>query len=203
MKIAIFGGSFNPIHLGHTKIVQYLCENFNFDKILIIPAGIPSHKQSYCVSGIDRYNMCSLAFASFPKVEVSKIEIDSKKICYTIDTLMKLKNIYKDATFYEIIGQDSANSFHTWKDFEKVLKESRIIVFRREGQENYPFSQIYREFMILKTPYFQYSSTEIRSYLKKNLKKESLKKLSEMLPKEVLNYILERNLYNFTEGEQR
>ncbi|MGL4402866.1 MAG: nicotinate (nicotinamide) nucleotide adenylyltransferase [Fusobacteriaceae bacterium] len=201
MKIAIFGGSFNPIHLGHIKMVQYLCENFNFDKIIVIPAGIPSHKESYSISGSDRYNMCSLAFASFPKVEISRIEIDSKKICYTIDTLMKLKNIYKNAVFYEIIGEDSANSFHSWKDFGKVLKESRIIVFKREGQENHIFSGIKSEFIFLKTPYFQYSSTEIRSYLKKKLRRGNLKKLNEMLPEKVLNYIFERDLYNFTEGD--
>lgn len=201
MKIAIFGGSFNPIHLGHVKMVQYLCENFDFDKILIIPAGIPSHKESYSVSGVERYNMCKLAFESLPRVEVSSIEIDSQKTCYTIDTLMKLKSIYKNAAFYEIIGEDSANSFHTWKDFEMVLKESQIIVFRREGQKSIFTQDKENPFTFLQAPYFQYSSTQIRDYLEKNTKKDSLKKLKEMLPEKVLNYILERDLYGATEGE--
>lgn len=195
MKIAIFGGSFNPVHLGHVKMVQYLCENFDFDKILVIPAGIPSHKNRYSISGEDRYNMCKLAFENFEKVQVNSVEIDSKKTCYTIDTLMELKNIYKDGIFYEVIGEDSANSFDTWKNFEKILRESQIIVFKRDRDENTSNSNFKNRFTILQAPYFKYSSTKIREYLQKTDERDNFKKLKKMLPEKVLKYILENNLY--------
>ncbi|MGL5964107.1 MAG: nicotinate (nicotinamide) nucleotide adenylyltransferase [Fusobacteriaceae bacterium] len=202
MKIAVFGGSFNPIHLGHVKMVEYLCENFDFDKIIVIPAGIPAHKNGYSVSGIDRYNMCKLAFTSFSKVEVSSIEIETTGVCYTVDTLMSLKSRYRDADFYEVIGEDSANYFDTWKDFEKILRESRVIVFRRESEEEYRLPNRKNSFLYLETPYFQYSSTEIRYYLEKKSLEDNLKKLKEMLPQKTLDYIFEKNLYGNIEGEK-
>lgn len=197
MRIAVFGGSFNPVHLGHVKMVRYLCENLNFEKIIVIPAGIPAHKESYSVSGNERYHMCRLAFEDFPKVEISRIEIDSPKICYTIDTLMKLKILYKDAIFYEIIGEDSANSFHTWKDFEKLLQESQVMVFRRTGEKG----DLDKRFMILEAPYFPYSSTEVRNYLGKKFRSGNLEQLKKMLPERVLSYIFKKKLYNTAEGE--
>lgn len=201
MKIAVFGGSFNPIHQGHMKMVQYLSENFDFDKILVIPAGIPSHKESYSVSARDRYNMCIIAFSQFSKVEVSDIETGFEEVCYTIDTLMKLKKIYPSGDFYEIIGEDSADNFHQWKGYKKILKESRVMVFKREKQEKIEKS-VDGEFIFLQTPYFPYSSTQIRKYLRKIDEVENLKKLKEMLPEEVLKYILEKNLYIATKGGQ-
>lgn len=201
MKIAVFGGSFNPVHNGHVKIIQYLSENLDFDKILVIPAGIPSHKESYSVSERDRYNMCTLAFSQFSKVEISNIEIGLQEVCYTIDTLMKLKKAYPNGDFYEIIGQDSADSFHLWKGYKEILEESQVIVFRRE-QEKKLKNSIDGEFIFLKTPYFPYSSTQIREYLERIDRIESLKKLKEMLPEEVLKYILEKNLYVTTKGGQ-
>lgn len=200
MKIAVFGGSFNPIHKGHVKMVQYLCENFDFDKILVIPAGIPSHKESYSVSERDRYNMCKIAFASFSKVEVSNIETDSGEVCYTIDTLMKLKKKNPTGIFYEIIGEDSADTFHFWKGYKEILRESQVIVFKREKQEKNKIDSTNRGFIFLQTPYFPYSSTEIRRYLEKIEKRENLNKLKDMLPKEVLKYILEKKIYITTRG---
>lgn len=200
MKIGIFGGSFNPIHKGHIKIVEFVLKKLNLDKIIIIPLGIPALKKIEFEDKIHRYNMCNLAFEDLiksNKIEVSKIELDDDTISYTYDTLLKIKNKYPNDKIYEIIGEDSAMRLYEWKNYKDILKEAQIVVINRYEKNILNISendkmkiQEYKDKLIyIDTPYLKYSSTEIRDRLKKH------KKISSMVNKKIEEYIYSNKLY--------
>ena len=170
MKIAIYGGSFNPMHIGHEKIVDYVLKNLDMDKIIIIPVGIPSHRENNLEESDTRLKICREIFKSNEKVEVSDIEIKAEGKSYSYDTLLKLIEIYgKDNEFFEIIGEDSLKNLKTWKNYKELLNLCKFIVFRRKDDKN---TEIDSEFLnnkniiILENEYYNISSTEIRNKVK-------------------------------------
>ncbi len=170
MKIAIYGGSFNPMHRGHEQIVEYILKNLDMDKIIIVPVGIPSHRENNLEQSDTRLKICREIFKDNSKIEVSDIEIKSNGKSYTYDTLIKLIEVYgKNNEFFEIIGEDSLKNFKTWKNYKELLKICKLIVFRRNDDED---KEIDKEFfknsniIILKNEYYNYSSTEIREKVK-------------------------------------
>lgn len=170
MRIAIYGGSFNPMHRGHEQIVEYILKNLNMDKIIIVPVGIPSHRENNLEQSDTRLKICREIFKDNSKIEVSDIEIKSDGKSYTYDTLIKLIEVYgKNNEFFEIIGEDSLKNFKTWKNYKELLKICKLIVFRRNDDED---KEIDKEFLknsniiILKNEYYNYSSTEIREKVK-------------------------------------
>lgn len=190
MKIGIFGGSFNPIHLGHVKMIEIALEKLKLDKIIVVPVGVPSHRENNLVSSRDRLNMCSLALKNISQAELSSLEIDDEEINYTYDTLLKIKEHYPNSELYEIIGEDSANYFHLWKNYREILKMCKVVVFKRK--ESFHKKNLNKEEMLyIEAPYFDYSSTEIREKIKEK------KNLEKFLPKEVIEYIKEKSLYSW------
>ena len=170
MKIAIYGGSFNPMHRGHEQIVEYILKNLDMDKIIIVPVGIPSHRENNLEQSDTRLKICREIFKDNSKIEVSDIEIKSDGKSYTCDTLIKLIEVYgKNNEFFEIIGEDSLKNFKTWKNYKELLKICKLVVFRRNDDED---KEIDKEFLknsniiILKNEYYNYSSTEIREKVK-------------------------------------
>lgn len=170
MRIAIYGGSFNPMHRGHEQIVEYILKNLDMDKIIIVPVGIPSHRENNLEQSNTRLKICREIFKDNSKIEVSDIEIKSDGKSYTYDTLIKLIEVYgKNNEFFEIIGEDSLKNFKTWKNYKELLKICKLIVFRRNDDED---KEIDKEFLenpniiILKNEYYNYSSTEIREKVK-------------------------------------
>ena len=196
MKIAIYGGAFNPIHNGHINLALSMHEIYKFDKILIIPTGKPVHKSdSEFASNFDRLNMCKIALSDNPVFEVSDIELRSKEKSYTYNTVQKLKRKFKDAEFYLIIGGDMLEIFDTWYEYIKLSKEVKVICAAR--QENYDVLKkkqlelfsVGCETIVREIPIFEVSSSEIRRKLK------SHQTVTELLPKSVYTYIKERKLY--------
>lgn len=170
MKIAVYGGSFNPMHIGHEKIVDYVLKNLDMDKIIIIPVGIPSHRENNLEQSKTRLKICKEIFKNNEKVEVSDIEIKAEGKSYSYDTLLKLIEIYgKDNEFFEIIGEDSLKNLKTWKNYKELLNLCKFIVFRRKDDKN---TEIDSEFLnnkniiILENEYYNISSTEIRNKVK-------------------------------------
>lgn len=187
MRIGIFGGSFNPIHNAHILIAKYVLEKMKLDKIIIVPVGIPSHKNIKMASSDIRLKMCQEAFKNDNNIIISDIEIKAQEISYTIDTLKKIISLYgEDNEFYEIIGEDSANNLTTWKDYEEILKLSKIIVFRRF---NYSHILTHKNIIYLDTPVFKISSTMIREKIKHG------EDVSNIIPNPVLTIIQNNNLY--------
>lgn len=188
MKIAIYGGSFNPMHVGHEKIVEYVLKNLNMDKIIIIPVGIPSHRENNLEQSDTRLKICKEIFKNNKKVEISDIEIKNKGKSYTYDTLLKLIEIYgKDNKFFEIIGEDSLKNLKTWKNYKELLDLCKFIVFRRKDDKNIKIDNEFlnnKNIIILENEYYNISSTEIRNKVKNKedisgLVNEKVKKLIE------------------------
>lgn len=133
-KIGLFGGTFNPIHLGHLRAAEFVQEKFSLDQVLFIPSFIPPHKDSTEVaSPSHRLKMIELAVAPFSRFVASSIEIDAKGKSYSIVTLNKIKKHYPQAQIFFILGIDAFLEIDTWKDYEKVLEKCFFIVISRPG----------------------------------------------------------------------
>ena len=193
MRIAIYGGSFNPMHIGHEKIVDYVLNNLNMDKIIIIPVGIPSHRENNLEESDTRLKICKEIFKGNKKIEVSDIEIKSEGKSYTYDTLLKLIDLYgENNEFFEIIGEDSLKSLKTWKNYEELLKICKFIVFRRKDDKNIQIDEEFlnnKNIIILENEYYDISSTEIRNMVKNNEDISAFvnKKVKKLIEKEYLD----------------
>lgn len=193
MRIAIYGGSFNPMHIGHEKIVDYVLNNLNMDKIIIIPVGIPSHRENNLEQSDTRLKICKEIFKGNKKIEVSDIEIKSEGKSYTYDTLLKLMGLYgENNEFFEIIGEDSLKSLKTWKNYEELLKICKFIVFRRKDDKNIQIDEEFlnnKNIIILENEYYDISSTEIRNMVKNNEDISAFvnKKVKKLIEKEYLD----------------
>ena len=192
MKIAIMGGTFNPIHFAHLMSAEQVRDGLNYDKILFVPAARPPHKsQPDMVSAEHRYQMVRLATAQNPHFDVSRIELDRNGPSYTIQTIKLLRQTLKEITELAwIIGADSLIEYKIWKDFDDVLKLCTLVVTTRP---NYDLEQvpleIRNQITIFKITGSDISATEIRNRIRK---KHSVRYL---IPEDVVNYINEHHLY--------
>lgn len=186
-RIGIYGGSFNPVHVGHVEIIKYVIKEMKLDRLIIIPVGCPSHKEGdLLLDGEKRIELLRVACMNIDRVELSDIEVKSKGVSYTYDTLLNLKKKYKDAIFYEIIGEDSADYLHEWKDYDKMVKECKFVVLKRKG---YNYKPDHENIILLESPLYKYSSTDIRELIKKDMD------IIDMVPEKVLEIISEEKLY--------
>jgi nicotinate-nucleotide adenylyltransferase len=133
MKIGLFGGTFNPPHLGHLRSVEEVRAQFQLDKIVFIPAGYPPHKSEENVaSAEDRYEMLRLTLEDNPHFEISDIEMENTKPSYTIDTLRKILKIYPQNEFFFIVGLEVFQEISTWKDYKKLFPLTHFIVMIKD-----------------------------------------------------------------------
>ena len=196
-KVGVYGGSFNPVHLGHIGIVKEFIEYLKLDKLLIIPTNIPPHKSNnHMVNAKHRLNMCKIAYKDFEKVEISDIEIKRVGKSYTIDTLRDLKKTYKESKLFLIIGADMFMSFEEWREYKSIINLATICTVPRDDtnyQELLSYSENLKSdnshFIFLKKPIMQVSSTEIRNLLSSNLS------ISHLTGEEVERYIKNNALY--------
>lgn len=136
--VAVFGGTFNPVHNGHVEMANAVCALPYVEKLVIIPTYKPPHKTSNdLASGEHRMNMCRLAFAELEKAEVSDIEQKRGGSSYTYDTLMELKKTYNSLAL--VCGGDMITSFSSWYRSKDILKMATLIAFRRVGVDNSQF----------------------------------------------------------------
>ena len=135
-KIAMFGGSFNPIHNTHINLAQAFIKKLKLDKLLLIPAACPPHKSdSEIVSAEHRLNMCRLACEEIKKIEVSDIEIKRDGRSYTVDTLRILKEQYPDSELYLIMGADMFMTLLEWKEPETIFSLATICTAPRNDAD--------------------------------------------------------------------
>ena len=135
-KVGLFGGSFNPIHLGHLKAAEELIELISLDKIIFIPTFIhPQRKSNNNISIEDRLRILELSIEKYPNFEISKIEIERKGPSYTVDTLREYKNKNPKIELYFILGNELFASIDTWKDYRKLFQHSNFLVITRPGEQ--------------------------------------------------------------------
>lgn len=192
MKVCLFGGTFDPPHIGHLLIAQTVCEAENFDKVLFIPTHEPPHKKVKTSIG-DRLNMLHIAVDGNPNFEISDVEIDRGGVSYTIDTLEMIKKDNqnsKNELFY-LIGSDSLLEFHKWKEPRKILDECQVVVAIRPGfrPSDIP-AWILHRIQFANIPRFEISSTNIRHRWVED------KTIRYMVTLPVWDYINEHKLYS-------
>lgn len=209
-KIGILGGTFNPIHIAHLIMAEYALEELNLDRILFMPSGNPPHKdKNLIISNDDRKAMIELAINSNEKFIFSDIELNRSGKIYTVDTLRILKETNPDNEYYFIMGEDSLLYFDKWKEPENIVKLANIVVARRNSGSSSNYDKSYlndmdkkllekkaflekeynADIFFLTMPNIDISSTVIRDRIKSD------KSINYLVPKEVLNYIKEKNLY--------
>lgn len=194
-NIGIFGGTFNPPHKGHIYAVNEFVKAFKLDKMLIIPAGIPPHKDvAEQVSGEDRLSMARLAFLDF---EVLELEIKKEGKSYTAETIEQLKSENKNCNFYLLMGTDMFLTLQDWYKPVIIFKNCIIIPMARHQNEIDKIKK-HSEFLtqkfnakieMLELEPFEISSTEIRHKIKNG------EEIKEFVNEEVLKYIKLKGLY--------
>jgi nicotinate-nucleotide adenylyltransferase len=134
-RIGAYGGTFDPIHVGHIEIARAVVKNFALDQLLVIPAFKPPHKRLEAISNsLQRYEMCVRAFAGDERITVSKMEIELPERPYTIETVARLRAAYgEQARLFFVMGADSFAEITTWRDYQRLLASTNIIVAGRPG----------------------------------------------------------------------
>ena len=166
MKVCLFGGTFDPPHLGHLIIAQTIFEAENFDQIVFVPAYQPPHKNGIKISPVDqRLEMLKIAISENPNFIMSDLEIQRKGLSYSIDTIIEYKkqnNLSSDELFY-LMGSDSLKQFKKWKETKRIIDESRVIVAIRPGfrPSDIP-NWILAKIQFASIPRIEISSTTIR-----------------------------------------
>ena len=134
-RIGIFGGTFNPIHLGHIHVVREVKEGFGLNNIFLVPSSLPPHKEpGDVVNARDRIEMISLAFSNWSDFEISDVELKRPGPSYTIDTVRHFKSVLpKDITLYLILGMDAFLEIDTWMSYMDLFLLVPLIVMARTG----------------------------------------------------------------------
>lgn len=170
-KVAVYSGSFNPIHRGHVAILKYLVENMDFDQVyLIVSPKNPLKDNISEASGRRRYNevLSVVKKLGLSKVKVDDVELNMPSPHYTIHTLDFLRDREPDCDFTFVIGADNLCQLEKWRSYERILKEFGVIVFPRTGYdmetEKLRLEKIDKDFSIVlaNMPEVDISSTQIR-----------------------------------------
>lgn len=198
-RIGIMGGTFNPIHQGHLMLAQKAYEQFNLDKVLVIPNKLPAYKeQDELLDSRQRSRMVQLAIDDFPYMEFSDLELTRSGATYTIDTLQELKQKYPNDKLYFILGGDSLMDLHKWRAYQDILTLAVILCARRNDADIPELEQAKKrllhtvptaEIYIMDTPMMDISSTEIRDHLQAGDQEP------RWVPEAVLTFIQEHHLY--------
>lgn len=195
--VGIFGGTFDPFHLGHLEALKHFEEKFDFEKILVVPNGIPPHKmQKSDVSAEDRLEMVRRGIQEIKTAEAWDFEIRSGGKSYSYRTIEEAAKNWPGKELIFFTGSDMFLSLHTWKYPERIFSLAKIAVFSRTGTD---FNDLNRQKKFLRKTYratcflfeekpIAVSSTEIREQLRN-------KKSFEYLPAAVAEYIKEKGLY--------
>lgn len=190
MNIGLFFGSFNPIHIGHLIIANYIIENSSLDKIwFVISPQNPFKEKKTLLGDHHRLEMVNLAIQKYPKFQASNVEFNLPKPSYTIDTLVVLKEKYPDHNFVLLMGHDNLLSFHKWKNYEQIIKYYKLLIYPRITKESQKPILCHPNIEKVSAPIIEISSTMIRKMIKEN------KNVYPMLSPEVFNYIDGSNLY--------
>ncbi|MBZ0269303.1 nicotinate-nucleotide adenylyltransferase [bacterium] len=163
LRLGIFGGTFDPIHLGHMILAELARYLLRLDRVLFVPARIPPHKGEVPTAPEHRIRMAHLAVEGNPHFAVSDLELRREGPSYTVDTLRELRRESPDAKHYLLMGADSARDLESWKDHDVLLEDSTVVVLDRHGVEASSLSpEISRRTTQLATPRLEISSSEIR-----------------------------------------
>ncbi len=164
-KVGLYFGTFNPIHIGHLAIANYLAENSDLKEIwMVVTPHNPLKKKSTLLDDYQRLHMVHLATEEYLKIKPSNIEFNLPQPNYTVNTLAHLKEKYPDNEFYLIMGEDNLKSLPKWKNHEVLLEDYKIIVYPRISAGDVPKQlQDHQAILKIEAPIMEVSSTMIRN----------------------------------------
>lgn len=194
-RIALFGGSFNPIHIGHLWMAQTMREALLVDQVLFMPTGDSPHKGEM-LSAEHRARMVELACEENPGFVCSRYEVEKDEPSYTVRTIEHLMKVYPDAKIDLLIGQDSFLSFHTWREYQTLLKMVKLVVVPRVTDHLLSIQEQYDKLVaeggrihFLPMPVIQLSATDIRDRVRNG------RTIKNRVPDSVKSYIEAHHLY--------
>jgi nicotinate-nucleotide adenylyltransferase len=219
LRVGIFGGTFNPVHLGHVRMAREAARAFSLDTVLMVPSSSPPHKpETDIVDARERLAMLLLAVADMPKVAVSDIELHRAGPSYSVDTVTGIQNMLPaDARLYFILGQDAFVEIDTWKSYPTLFEKIALVVLRRtptaeaasaatervatlirerisaayafDMESNAFIHSRLKSIFLLNNDFYDISSTDIRARIRRN------ENIAGLVPDAVGQYIAHRGLY--------
>jgi nicotinate-nucleotide adenylyltransferase len=196
-KIGLFFGSFNPVHVGHLIIANFMATQTDLREVwLVVSPQNPLKSKASLARDQDRLHLVHLAIDSNPRLRASDVEFKMPQPSYTIDTLMHLQERFPDKEFVLIMGGDNLLTLHKWKNYELILQQYALYVYVRLGYElgelaKHPSVKVFSE-----VPQMHISASYVRECLSKGLSVQYL------LSEPVLNYLEKTNLYRKAKKEK-
>lgn len=188
-KVGLFFGSFNPIHIGHLIIANYMANYTDLDEVWFVVSPQNPFKDKKSLGNMyDRLEMVNLAIEGAEKLRASDIEFSLSQPSYTIDTLIHLAEKYPTRDFSLIMGEDNLSGFHKWKNADILLRDYRIIVYPRPGYDGGKL-KAHPSITITETPVMELSATFVREAVKAG------KSIQFYVPDKVIEFIDKKGLY--------
>ena len=190
MKIGLFFGSFNPIHVGHLIIANHLAEYTDLKQVwLVVSPQNPLKEKETLLNEYHRLDLVNTAIEGNNKLKSCDIEFKLPKPSYTIDTLQYLKEKHPKHQFCIIMGSDNITSFHKWKNAETILNNYPIYVYKRSGDEVFQLQKKYSQVHFLDVPLLDISSSLIRKMIREK------KSVRYLLPENVYEQVIQGGYY--------
>jgi nicotinate-nucleotide adenylyltransferase len=191
MKVGLYFGTFNPIHIGHLIIANHMAEFSNLDQIwLVVTPHNPHKTKTTLLDDYKRLDMVFQATENYPKLKPSDVEFRLPQPNYTVNTLAYLQEKYPQCEFSLIMGEDNLNSLHKWKNYEAILAHHDVFVYPRiSGDTVNPEFKVHPKIHRIDAPVVEISSTFIRDSIKAG------KNVRALLPEAVWQYVDHNNLY--------
>ena len=200
MRTGIIGGTFDPIHYGHLLLAETARDFLKLDRVIFVPAGVPPHKRDRQISsGADRAAMIQLAIAGYPEFELSRFEIDTEGVSWTVLTLRHFRQIYPDDSFFLIIGSETLSDLSGWYKPEELCRLASPAAAHRAGMVPPQFGHLtsvvsqerldeFRK-LVIPMPQIELSSTEIRNRVREG------RSIRFLTPEKTVDYICKKGLY--------
>ena len=191
MRIGIFGGSFDPIHIGHAIIAQHIIDSGAVDRLwfMVSPLNPLKADKERNVADTDRLRMVEMVSRPMDGVETSAFEFTRPRPSYTIDTLNALQAKFPDDELYLVIGGDNWQVFDKWRNSDDILARYHVLVYPRLGYEVHIPEELHERVLLVDAPIIELSSTRIRERLATG------QSVRYYVPDQVLNYIESHRLY--------
>ncbi len=190
MKVGLYFGSFNPIHIGHLAIANYMVEFSDIDELwFVISPQNPEKSKATLLYDYDRYEMVERAIKGFDTMKASTVEFALPKPSYTIVTLTHLSTIYKQYEFCLIMGGDNLCTFKKWRNYQYILDNFKLYVYSRPNYDIPSEFKNHPSVRYFNAPLMEISSSFIRQSIKKN------KNIKAFMPQDAWEYLEKMNFY--------